>query len=90
MSLPEKEIVLASISLFMLLNGNNLNVLNITEQFLYTMIAFLGKDHAFLEPNVKGMLENFVDSTFISQDALNFESKLSGKNSIFSAYQNSP
>lgn len=85
LNLPEKEVVLTSISFFMLLNGNNLNVLNVTDQFLYTMIAFLGKENAFLDTHVGSVLANFVQSTFTSHESLDFASKLSGRLNIFSS-----
>lgn len=63
----------------MLLNRNEINVLSKTEQFLYTMIAFLGKENTFLDPKVKECLANFVDTSFTSQTSLDFNWKLNGK-----------
>lgn len=68
---------------FMLLNSNNLNVVNVSDQFLYTMITFLGKENAFLDVDVKNMLSEFVETTFTSQEPLDFESKLSGRSILW-------
>lgn len=77
--MPEKEVILTTISFFMLMNSNNINVVNLSDQFLYTMITFLGKENAFLEAAVKNTLNEFVQNTFTSQEPLEFESKLSGR-----------
>lgn len=77
--MPEREAIWTTITFFSLLNINDIKVLSKTEQFVYTMIAFLGKDNIFLEPDMKSMLANFVQSSFASQESLNFNSKFSGK-----------
>lgn len=77
--MPEREAIWTTITFFSLLNINDIKVLSKTEQFVYTMIAFLGKDNIFLEPDMKSMLANFVQSSFVSQESLNFNSKFSGK-----------
>lgn len=77
--MPEREAIWTTITFFSLLNINDIEVLSKTEQFVYTMIAFLGKDNIFLEPDMKSMLANFVQSSFASQESLNFNSKFSGK-----------
>ncbi|XP_031621767.1 uncharacterized protein LOC116339840 [Contarinia nasturtii] len=77
--LPEKETIWTTITFLSLLNSNNIKVLSPTEQFVYTMIAFLGKENVFLESDMKTLLANFVQLTFKSQQPLNFNSKFSGK-----------
>lgn len=77
--MPEREAIWTTITFFSLLNINDIKLLSKTEQFVYTMIAFLGKDNIFLEPDMKSMLANFVQSSFVSQESLNFNSKFSGK-----------
>lgn len=49
-----------------------------TEQFIYTMIAFLGKENVFLDADMKTLLADFVQATFKSQSQLNFNSKFGG------------
>lgn len=70
-------------SFFMLMNSNSINVVNVSDQFLYTMITFLGKENAFLDEAVKNMLNEFVQNTFTSQEPLDFESKLSGRSTLW-------
>lgn len=77
--LPEKEAIWTTITFLGLQNNNDINVLNLTEQFIYAMIAFLGKENVFLEPDMKNLLAEFVQSTFKSQQSLNFNSKFAGK-----------
>lgn len=76
---PEKDAIWTTITFLSLLNANNIKVLTKTEQFVYTMIAFLGKESVFLEPDMKVLLTNYVKSSFETQDSLNFNSKFSGK-----------
>lgn len=42
-------------------------MINTTDQFFYTMIAFLGKNNAFLEPEINTLLASFVRETFSSK-----------------------
>lgn len=42
------------------------------------MISYLGKENAFLDADIKNLLENFVRSSFKSQDSLDFD-KFAGK-----------
>lgn len=77
--LPEKEVIWTTITLLSLQNLNNVKTMSMTEQFIYTMIAFLGKENAFLDPDIKTLLANFVQTTFKSQALLNFNSKFGGK-----------
>lgn len=76
--LPEKEVICTTITFLSLQNLNGIGTLSLTEQFIYTMIAFLGKENIFLESDVKILLANFVQATFKSQKTLNFNSKFSG------------
>lgn len=76
--MPEKEAIWTTITFLSLLNANDIKVLKITEQFVYTMIAFLGKENVFLESDMKTLLANFVQLTFKSHKDLNFESKFNG------------
>lgn len=78
MRLPEKEVVTASIKFMTLQNVNHIKILSPTEQFLYTMIAFLGKDNTFLDPDVNKMLAEFVEITFKDQQLLNFDNDFDG------------
>lgn len=77
--MPEKEAIWTTITFLALQNNNDIKALNLTEQFVYTMIAFLGKENVFLEPDMKNLLAEFVQSTFKSQQSLNFNSKFAGK-----------
>lgn len=56
-----------------------MNVLSQTEQFIYTMIAYLGKENAFLDTDIKNLLTTFVHSTFKSQEAFDFDADFHGK-----------
>lgn len=76
--LPEKEVILTTISFLSLQNLNGIKSLSLTEQFIYTMIAFLGKENIFLESDVRVLLANFVQTTFKSQKSLDFNSKFGG------------
>lgn len=63
----------------LLQNNNSLTVLSETEQFLYTMIAYLGKDNAFLYEDINKILTEFVATTFKCQKSLNFDSDFNGE-----------
>lgn len=76
--MPEKEVIWTTITFLSLQNLNGIKTLSSTEQFVYTMIAFLGKENVFLEPDIKVLLANFVRSTFTAQKLLNFNSKFGG------------
>lgn len=76
--LPEKEVISTTITFLTLQNLNDIESLSTSEQFIYTMIAFLGKEHVFLDPDMKTLLAEFVQ-TFKSQEALDFDSKFGGK-----------
>lgn len=76
--LPEKEVIWTTITFLTLQNLNDIKSLSTSEQFIYTMIAFLGKENIFLDPDVKTLLADFVQ-TFKSQEELNFNSKFGGK-----------
>lgn len=78
MKLPEKEIIWTTITFLSLQNVNNVNTMSLTEQFIYTMIAFLGKENVFLDADIKTLLANFVQATFKSQSQLDFDSKFGG------------
>lgn len=78
MFLPEKEVIWTTITFLSLQNLNGIKTLSTTEQFIYTMIAFLGKEHIFLDADVKVLLANFVRTTFTTQKSLNFNSKFGG------------
>lgn len=77
--LPEKDIIWTTLSFLSLQNANKVIALNPTEQLLYTMIAFLGKDCAFLEPATNTLLAKFISDTFKSQEDLDFNSDFNGK-----------
>lgn len=77
--MPEKEVIWTTITFLSLQNLNNVETMSLSEQFIYTMIAFLGKEHVFLDEDMKILLANFVQTTFTTQDSLNFNSKFGGK-----------
>lgn len=55
-------------------------MINPTEQFLYTMIAFLGKNRTFLEEDVNALLATFIRQTFASRSqTFDFDSDFDGK-----------
>lgn len=78
-SLPEKEVISTTITFLRLQNANDLNVLSKTDQFIYTMITFLGKEDAFLDTDVKNLLTDFVHTTFQSQEQLDFDVDFDGR-----------
>lgn len=80
--LPEKEVIWTTITFLSLQNLNDVKSMSMTEQFIYTMIAYLSKDNVFLDPDIKTLLANFVQTNFKSQESLDFNSKFGGK--IFS------
>lgn len=71
--------ILTTITFMKLQNVNDIKILTKTEQFIYTMIAFLGKTNVFLESNVKDAITEFVNATFTSQEHLDFDADFGGK-----------
>lgn len=45
-------------------------MISTTDQFFYTMIAFLGKSNVFLEPEVNTLIASFVRETFLSKNLM--------------------
>lgn len=43
------------------------------------MMAYLGKDNSFLEPDINSLLMKFVRETFIDPKVLDFETCLQGE-----------
>lgn len=79
LDLPEKDVISSTIAFLSLQNANDLGMLNKTEQFVYTMIAFLEKKNSFLDEDIKSLLSKFVQSTFTSHASLDFDADLSSK-----------
>lgn len=71
--LPEKDVISSTIAFLSLQNANGMETLSKTEQFIYTMIAFLGKKNAFLDADMKMLLSKFVQTTFTSHAPLDFD-----------------
>lgn len=62
--MPERDVLKATFSFMSLINANNIRLLNETEQLVYTMMAFLGKDCSFLEEDIEALLSTFVKTAF--------------------------
>lgn len=76
--LSERDAIQTTISFFLLQNQNGIDIVTPTEQFFYTMIAFLGKENSFLDDDVNKILANFVQQTFKDPNVFNFETNLNG------------
>ena len=77
--LPEKELVETSLLFFALQNINKIDVISPTEQLIYTMIAFLGRDNSFLESPTNEILTKFVHDTFATSQTFDFAKKFNGE-----------
>lgn len=71
--LAEKDVISTTITFLTLQNANDMETLSKTEQFIYTMIAFLGKKNSFLDEDLKSILSKFVQTTFTSHASLDFD-----------------
>lgn len=78
-SLPERDTISTTLSFLLLQNANDIKILNRTEQFLHTMIAFLGKENTFLDADVSLMLNKFVRDTFTDPNSFDFDAILNRK-----------
>lgn len=55
-------------------------MISTTDQFLFTMIAFMGKNNAFLEPEINTLIASFVRETFSSKNVVfHFENESESK-----------
>lgn len=75
-NVPERDAIHTTLSFLLLQNANDIKVLNITEQLLYTMLAFLGKENSFLDADVSQLLTGFVRATFTDPKQFDFDAKL--------------
>lgn len=75
-SVPERDTICTTLSFLLLQNANDVKILTKTEQFLYTMIAFLGKGNTFLDADVNQLLGQFVRDTFTDPKVFDFDAKL--------------
>lgn len=73
--MAERDVIKTTFSFLSQLNANDIKVLNKTEQLIYTMIAFLGDESAFLDENINALLSTFVKRTFSNGPILNLEEK---------------
>lgn len=83
-SLPERDTICTTMSFLALQNANEIKIVNQTEQFLYTMIAFLGKENTFLDADVNQSLSKFVRGTFNDPKSFNFDAHLNRNLFFFS------
>lgn len=79
MSMPEQDIIKTTFSFLSLLNVNQIDLLKPTEQLIYTMMAFLGKDCTFLEEEISSLLSTFVKNSFTKSSTFNLDDKFRGE-----------
>lgn len=76
--MPEKDIIRTTFWFLSLLNANNIDILSHTEQLVYTMMAYLGKDSTFLEEEINSLLATFVKRTFSVRSVFNLDDTFGG------------
>lgn len=77
--MPEKDIIRTTFSFLTLLNANSVDILSPTEQLVYTMMAYLGKESTFLEEEINSLLATFVKRTFSTRSVFNLDDTFGGK-----------
>lgn len=86
-SIPEGDTIRTTLSFLLLQNANDIKILNKTEQFLYTLIAFLGKENTFLDADVNQLLTRFVRNTFNDPKIFDFDANLN-RNLFYTSIKN--
>ncbi|XP_055384358.1 RNA polymerase II-associated protein 1 [Condylostylus longicornis] len=61
---PESEIVRITLTFTNVLEKNGVKIISPTEKLMYLMIAFMGKDSIFLEPDMKSQLKDYINDFF--------------------------
>lgn len=82
------DVIMITFNFIELLEKNNLQITSLTEKFMYLMMAFMGPNSEFLEPQMKVLLKRQVERFYDQclDEKLNFEGKFEGKSKFENLY----
>lgn len=84
--LSEYDVIKTTFSYLSLINANNIQIFNETEQFICTLMAFMCKELAYFNEDIGALLSTFVKTTFTNCPPFYFENKFDDKYNFENLY----